>query len=354
MSVTLDDIAKELHVSASTVSRSLRQDPLIHPQTRARVNDMAIKMGYQGKSRRNAQNDTQTKTIGVLLCADSLAETQISLNTVGYLHGIMAEADSNGAIVCLHAVKESDRGHMDENPKLMPKMVSEHRADVIIAQGPQVESDLQLVRQKLPVVCLGRSYPGFESDAVSQDNNGGIRKLVSHLVSLGHRQLAWIGANYKDLLFDARRAGFMEGCYCNGLRQEQQIMLDDLSMYNQKGDTVILAEKGRQKIIEAARNGITGFVCANDRNAAIAVVDTLEAQGFAVPDDVSVTGFDGAEERPTNGKRITSIDPDFMEMGRISVRLALQRLERPSSREVFVAPLGRFIQGQTTSPVQSR
>ncbi|HEX7010940.1 MAG TPA: LacI family DNA-binding transcriptional regulator [Phycisphaeraceae bacterium] len=349
MGVTIEDIARKLNVSASTVSRSLRQDPSINSQTRARVYSMAMKMGYQGRSRRGVRkSDQKAAKIGVLLSAESLEAAKESSATLGYLHGITAEADAARAMVTMHAVKAKDRGRMDQDPELVPLMVRERHCDAIITQGPQVASDLALIGRRLPVISLGRTYPDLQTDAVLHDNIGGIRQLVGRLVKLGHRRLAWVHTGYEDLLYQARLAGFLEGCVSHGLNLEDQRLLRQ-GIFSSHPPFHLL-EEGKARLLKEIKQGVTAFVCVNDREVAQPVVECLEQAGIDVPGQVSVTGFDAHQHPTSGGKIITSIDPDFVEMGRLALRLAVQRAQQPWSRLVRIAPIGRFVEGDTIGP----
>src|SRR5688500_4911636 len=109
--VTIEEIGERLKISTSTVSRALRQDPLIHPETRARVNALAIDLGYQGRSRQGPSRGKKKNSLAVLFSNSSLARVRSGYITTSYLQGLTSEAESAGIPLNLHTVslgRESD------------------------------------------------------------------------------------------------------------------------------------------------------------------------------------------------------------------------------------------------------
>lgn len=92
---------------------------------------------------------------------------------------------------------------------------------------------------------------------------------------------------------------------------------------------------------------MTGFVCGSDGIAA-RIIQVLENAGRRVPDEVNVVGFDAWLE-PTNVGHITSIDPNFVEIGKSAARLALQRMAHPMDGTRIVSVPGNIVVGDTTA-----
>jgi LacI family transcriptional regulator len=346
MEVTLQDIAKEVNVSAQTVSRSLRHDSGISPETRARVSEVARRLGYNsrasrpGRPRRPVERDNKINTLGLLLRHSSLDAAQHDGNLMKMMAGIMSVTDEHGMRLKVHTRQRQDFP-IEDDASLLPSLLDGGVCKALIAHGEQDESELDFLSHRMPVVSMGRIYENLPIDAAVADNARGVDNLVAHLVSLGHRRLAWVGALYSTATFiQERQAGFFQGC------QKQGLGLDQLVFFGPE----IYKEEGIDKdtLLAAAKGGVTGFVCGND-TIALEVITALEATGLQVPDDASVTGFDGwLAQMKMRG--VTSVDPNFLEIGKSAARLALQRMAHLADGPRVVSVRGKIVLGDTTAP----
>ena len=342
--VTLQSIADELELSTATVSRSLRQDRLINPETRARVNEAARRLGYTGRVRRQrrpVERDKSSNVLGLLVRHSSLQAAQYDSNLMKMMAGIMAVSDEHGMHVKVHAHSSKDRMAMAEDPSLIPSMVEEGSCQALIAHGDQDERDLRYLANRMSVVSMGRIYRDLPIDSAIADNVEGGHKLVDHLVDLGHRKLAWVGGYYSATFLDERQTGFMKGCLTRGIALNGQAYFGP-EIYN-KPDI-----QDTEALLAAVRSGVTAFVCGND-GIAQKVIRVLEDAGKRVPREVSVTGFDAAL-RTEDNRPLTSIDPSFFEIGKIAARLALQRVAHPVDKPCIVTVRGEMVIGATTAP----
>ncbi len=359
MPVTLQHIADNLAVSAATVSRSLRNDPLIPARTRDRVQATAVEMGYMGRSRpirqrsskrgENTSQRSETSSrdmLGLLFPAaslDQLVNQKQDLNFVQIMHGVMSEAEHLGKLVTVQAITPHRQAYLRENTAEIPVMVRERACQALIVRGAFHPDDIAFLADQLPVITVGRIYRGAPADAVVPDSVAGVEMLVAHLVELGHRKLAWIGGDhqaYEATFTRERQAGFLTGCLGQGLELDQQRLLGPE-----------LFERGKlispEPLLDAVRQGATAIMCASDALAGH-VIETLEAQEVRVPVDVSVTGFD-AVPVPEGSRQVTSIDPCFAEIGRAAVRLSVQRAKRSDCRPSVLTVRSELFFGDTTS-----
>lgn len=346
MEVTLQDIARELDISQATVSRSLRHDNLINPETRARVNAAAQSMGYKTRTRRSHQaiakpsTDEQTRTLGLLMRHKDLEAMQHDKNLLKMMAGIMAVTDTARILLQLHTMRHDEEHHMTEDTATVPPMAQRGVCQAFIVHGEQDERDLAFLAERAPVVSMGRSYRNLPIDAALGDNVEGVHTLVTHLVGLGHRRLAWVGTGVESSFMLGRQAGFVQGCLQHGLEIKPRDFYDP-NFYKEPG---IHAPDG---LLAALEDGITGFVCGNDY-VAHQLIGALQSAGRVVPDEVSVTGFDNSTNEGVF-PRPTSIDPHFFEIGQIAAQLAIQRMSQPAKQPSVVSVRGELVRGDTTA-----
>lgn len=352
MKVTLHDIARDLDISSATVSRSLRNDALIHPDTRARVHETALRLGYKGVSGRGGapgekQLQTEKNTLGLLLHVQSLAKSsQVDQNLVQMMEGVMSEANKLGFLVNVHAVEPAPDGHEAMCEERMPSLIHDNVCQAVIIRGPHEASDVACIARRLPVVSLGRVYRELDVDAVLSDDIEGVRAIVERLVALGHRRLGWIGGHTATNFFEARQSGFVMGCMSAGLALHKQRFFGPEIFKNR-----FLHEM--HGITDAVRNGATALVCANDAIAR-QVTKALAECDLRVPNDVSVTGFDAGAETTIANLQLTGVDPHFVEMGRSAVRLVALRLAHPTAQPQMMVVRGEVVDGETVGPARNQ
>jgi LacI family transcriptional regulator len=341
MVVNIRDIASNLNVSAATVSRSLRQDPMIHPKTRARVIETAMKMGYQGRARRIDKQNRHQKTLGVIIPGYYENPGHLNINLTRDLQGITAAADGSGVLLQLKGFSLMEENMTGKSPSSWSDLNLD-MCQAVIVTGCSSPAFIASILEHIPLISISWVFPGLSHDAVTPDDVGGVRGLVEEMVQQGHRKMAWVGEWYPAPFFEARQAGFIQGCLAGNLNLgEQEFLGGDL--FENK------FELRPSRILQACVRGVSGFVCANDR-VALEVIGILEANGIRVPEQVSVTGFDAVGQPGVNGKELTTVDPRFIEVGRAALKLALQRLEDPSAPQTKWVISSSIIPGQTLGP----
>ncbi len=345
MGTTIRDIADKLSLSPSTVSRSLQQDDRIHPQTRARVAELAARMGYQGRARRSGgpgKTDTQADVLRLAILLRS-QDSHGGPNAMRFLHGMTAEADRLGATISLHALRSRDVDD-DPAPHDLPPVVQSGECDAAMLEGQHDPRAVNVIAQHVPVISCEWQYADIAHDVVQADDVAGVAMLVDHLHEAGHRQVAWLGERMRCGYSDQRQAGYIEGCLRHDISIDPRLFIGPEGYDDNRRPTT-------DALMAAVRLGATAFVCVNDYRAQM-VIDTLTEAGLSVPNDISVTGFDGVEPTNPAQRRITSIDPNFVEMGRLAVNLAHRRKSQPAAGHIRVSTQPRVVDGQTISKVK--
>lgn len=360
MTVTIQQLADKLQVSASTVSRSLRNDPLIHPSTRARINQAAVAAGYQGRSRRGRPRASESlslaqpgqrpaaggrrATIAVLMGAADMSDAQRRSNFIHMLEGITAECDRLGVLNSLHKIGEVDRPGGDSHTPL-PPIITERICSGAVILGPARPDDVRTISETSPVVSISRTYPDASADAVVADNVKGTAGMVSRLADLGHRKMAFVTNDKRSSFDDERFVGFMSASIALDLDISEVRRLPLGALANPES-TDALAELVR-------REGVTALVGANDF-IAVRLIDALDRLGIRVGAQVSVTGFDNDENAEylfrSSGRTLTTVDPNFVEMGRCAVRMVTQRLEYSAVPPLQMTVPSRLVEGATVAP----
>jgi LacI family transcriptional regulator len=352
MTVTIQDIANELNLSASTVSRSLRNDRVINPQTRAKIQAAAMDMGYQGRIRRKTTRiSSKTLRIVITFSSESYEAARHNSNFLRYIEGIEAEADALNARIIYEAIPYEIRGKLTR--KTLPASIKSGKPDAVLTMWSVPVHDIELISQFAPIISQQWDYDPIPCDVVRPNEEKAIRNIVIDLANLGHRRMMWVSEyNFNHVDQSHRITGFIEAMLKLNLPFDDASLRLSQQLY--EGQTLPYLTDHTQGIAQPQLlkqwidQGVTAFVCVNDR-VAYNVMLHLQQIGIDVPGQVSVTGFD-ATPTPEGMPKLTSVDQLFMEQARTAVRMAQQRKERPTGFPQRVQHLCKLVNGDTTAP----
>ncbi|WP_372860310.1 LacI family DNA-binding transcriptional regulator, partial [Pseudoalteromonas sp.] len=222
------DIAHYAGVSQSTVSRALRNSPLVNDETRKRVHDIAKKLNY--KVDKNASNlrTQQSSTLALLLFEDPTSdESQINPFFLAMLGSITRACAKEGYDLLVSFQSASADWQADYEDS--------HRADGIILLGYGDYIDFQpkfntLLEQNTKFVCWGASVDNRPDLTISCDNYGGGKLAAEHLLAHSRKDCAFIGdASDHSPEFFARFNGFKEALQQNGITLNERKIANAIS-----------------------------------------------------------------------------------------------------------------------------
>ena len=327
MAVSIKDIARLAGVSHSTVSRALRNSPLIPARTAQRIQQIAREKGYSASAVARSLVTRKTETIGVVV-------TSIADPFNGeVMEGIEEAANQNGYSVIL-ATSQAD----PDREMAVVRSFRERRVDGILVASSRVGSLYLpiLGEMEIPIVLLNNQSPGTFAHAVTIDNVDGAFKATNHLIELGHARVAYIGDRF-GLQSDVDR---LKG-YRKALRRAGLPLSQDLVAAGD-GKTAggrAAAAKLLDPAIAAAQRP-TAVFCYNDMSA-LGVMQEAEAAGLRIPEDLSLVGFDdlffAAQLRPP----LTTVRQPKKEIGRCAITqlLSLLRSEEGGSTTLLKGDL---------------
>lgn len=336
-------LARRLRLSRATVSRALANHPALSADTRARVQSMAAELGYTGAPTRSVRKDSDARPLqlGVLIGTPLVASDQITLPQI--LDGIRARARMDRANVDILPFAPEETAPLAGRRRLFGHLRSAGwRGAVLLYPFP--EATVTMLAEKLSVVSVLNECADERIDTIDTDH-GGVRMLVAHLVSLGHRKIGFATWRYPagGLWASRRFAAYAEALFQHGLP------LSPSDVVNVGPAAVAAPAPGDLAAIVAdrVRRGVTAWVCAADHQAYQLVAD-LRLRGLRVPEDVSIAGFDG-QDAPPGLPRMTSLAVPNADIGASAVARLVGRLLQPGSprRAILVTP--RLIFGETTA-----
>lgn len=328
------DIAYLAGVSQPTVSRALRNSPLVNEETRRRVQQIARELNY--KVDKNARNlrSKQTKTIALLLCEDQgTGDSLINPFFLSMLGSITRASANQGYDLLISFQQFSEDWHADYEDA--------NRADGIIFLGygdyvTYVEKLIHLTEAGAHFITWGPVLPGQPGVSIGCDNFNGGYTAAKHLLQLGRKRIAFLGDNSEHSPeFRERYLGYAKAL------EEAGVPLDPALQ--------VAAETSEDSGYKAAlqlqqrRVNFDGIFGASDL-IAIGAMKAIEEAGLQIPRQVSVIGFDDVPMASYTHPPLTTIQQSTRLAGELLVENLL-KLVAGETVESFLLPANLIVRG---------
>ncbi len=302
----MSDVGRLAGVSHQTVSRVINGSPRVRPETRARVLSAMRQLGYRPNPVARALVTGRSQTLGV-----------VSFDTTLYgpastLFGIEQAAHEAGYFIIVASLKALDRSSVADAIERLRR----HGVDGVLVIAPvEAAADALLHAPKdVPLVSV-EAGPADEVPVVAVDQRAGAAAATRHLLELGHKTVWHIAGPTDFLEAQQRLEGWRATLTVAGAEPPPPLT----------GDWSARAgfDLGRRLSGDPA---VTAIFAANDQMA-LGVLRSLHEAGRAIPDEISIVGFDDIPEAPYFTPPLTTVRQDFNELGRRSLQLLLQTIE---------------------------
>lgn len=339
-------IAQRLNLSRATVSRSLANHPAISAETRRLVQEMAAKLGYKQSPGRAARRGkkSRTFTIGVVIGIPR-GENVTMVTYPHILKGIRERAEIERVTVDVSYQPPADIDTEDGQQALMRQIRnSDWRGAILIHPFP--EPAVARIASRISTVSVLESYNEPGIDIIDTDDAPAILDLVLKLSAAGHKRIGFASWTYPvGGHWVARRfSGYVEALFYQGLefRPEWVINVHKNSPRLQPPEVSALVAK------LVKEDKVTAWVCAADHQA-YPLMQDLSARGIRVPEDCSVTGFDGLEP-PAGLRRATSMRVPHEHIGSSALTRLVNRMQHPASPRRKILVEAQLVTGETIAP----
>ncbi|GLY15781.1 LacI family transcriptional regulator [Kineosporia rhizophila] len=313
--VTLADVAARAEVSTALVSIVMRDAPGASPATRERVRKAASDLGYQPDRRARLLRSGRTRLLGVVFSVRHAFHGDL-------VTGLYEAAERAGYELTLSAITPSR-----SEAQAIRGLLAERCDAVIVLSLQGASAQLSELAAQVPVVVLGRPVRESAVDVVRNDDRAGLHLAVDHLVSLGHERIAHVDGGRHPGSAERRR-GYREAMERNGLASQIRVVTGGVS--EAEG-----AEAARALLDEPP----TAVAMFNDRSAT-GLLEVARGAGLAVPEDLSVVGFDDDRLARLGYINLTTIGQDATAMTTLAIERAIDRIEgrEVEQRAVVIAP----------------
>ena len=311
--VTIKDIALQLGLSVSTVSRALKDHPDISIKTRKAVKQLANLLGY--KPNRIALNlkNSKTNTIGLII---PVIDHNFFSSIVS---GIEEVAYENDFYVMMFQSSES---YMRE--VLNTQALATNRVDGVLASFSKETRDFshfkQLIDYEIPLVLFDRVVEGLHADTVVSDDFQGAYTAVSHLIERGCKKIALFTSPRHLNISQKRHDGYEQAL------KDHELIYDSDLVY--ACDTYEDAIKISRSILKKVDRP-DGVFAVNDPTA-LGVMKIAKEIGLNIPNDLKVAGYENSRSSVMCSPELTTVDQFGYELGKKAISILLQRINEKS------------------------
>ncbi|MCV9934034.1 LacI family transcriptional regulator [Flavobacterium sp. LS1R47] len=309
---TLKQIAKELNVSVSTVSKALNDSPEISEQTKIKIKEYAKLKNYKPNVIGLNLKNRKTKTIGVII------PNILNSFFAKVFSGIEKVADKKGynVITCISNESLEKEIHTLE-------MLSNGTIDGFILSVSEEAQKLQeynhfkeIINDGTPIVMFDRIAEGVECDKVVVDDFDSALNSTQHLINLGCKNIALISSVDNLSVGKLRADGYLKALEDNNIPVNENIILRTDS------------EEDMKSKIDAIFDHKIDAIFALDENDSVAALRVSLKKGYRVPEDISIIGFaDGILASRRLSPSLTTISQHGIEIGEVAAKRLISRLE---------------------------
>ena len=329
---TIADVARAAGVSKGLVSFALNDRPGVSSTTRDRILAIARDLGWTPSLRARALSTRRAFALGLVIARDPgiLAADPFFPAMIA---GIETSLGPAGQTLVLSMVP-------DEAAEMASyrRLAADDRVDGVILTDLRVADPRIALMSSLGLaaVTLGRPEGPSPYPAITLDDTAGIRQSVLHLAQLGHQRIAHVGGPEHMLHGRRRRETFVLALHECGLAGDLTVETDFSAASGAAATRHLLSLPHRP----------TAIVYANDPMA-IAGMGVAQRVGMRVPDDLSVTGFDGSDAGEYSNPPLTSVTTHAHEWGRVAAETLMLATTGGDARDVDLCPAALLVREST-------
>jgi len=338
--ITIKDIANELNISASTVSRALKDHPHINATTKRLVVSLAEKLNYTPNSLASSLRSHKTNTIGVIIPEI----VHFFFSTV--IDGIQEVAHDAGYTILFCQSNESYEREVADTKALMT-----HRVDGLLVSFSNETINFdhfkEVLHKSIPIVFFDRIIKEIDASNVIVADYEGARKATIHLIEQGCTRIAHL-AGPKNLNISRERLnGYLDVLKENNIKPEKGLM-QECGGYKEDG------YKSTKKLLRLANPPDAIF--ANNDMVALGAMQAVKEFGLTIPDDMAIIGFSNWQFSEMMEPPLSTISQPGIDIGRLATRLLLDELNSKDEiilHKTEILPTELIIRGSSlkkTSP----
>ncbi|MEX0720978.1 MAG: LacI family DNA-binding transcriptional regulator [Balneolaceae bacterium] len=312
---TIHDIARELEITASTVSRALKDHPRISESTKKSVLAMAEEMNYQPNSIAAALRRGTSNLVGIII---PTADRNFFASVVRGVEDVLKDTSYN-VIIC-----QSDDSLEKEKSNI--KALLEAQVDGIFASYAKETTNFDhyktVIKRGIPLILFDRIQESFDVDAVGVDDYVGAYKATEHLIEQGCKKIVHFAGPDNVSIYRDRKRGYEEALKRNNMLVDEDLILtSDLKL-----------ETGRSLTREIISGGnIPDAIFSASDYSAMGAMEILKKEGYKIPEDVAIVGFSNESFTSLVDPALSTVDQHSKKMGQFTANMFLERMKNKAA-----------------------
>jgi LacI family transcriptional regulator len=315
--ITIYDIAKHLNISATTVSRGLKNHPAINKNTRKKIAEAAQELGYRSNMFASSLRSKRTHAIGVIV---PRLNSSFMSSVLAGMEDVATREHYNLIITQSLEKREKEKinAHTLFNKRVDGLLIS-------LAYDTENISHLQAFFNKgIPVVFFDRTFPHSESTSIIIDNFLAAYEVTKHLLEQGCKRIMHLGGNLLRDVYSERLRGYKKAL------QDFNIPFDDTLHYISNLSEQAGTDAAEHILKMKAANRPDAVFAAND-TAAVHCMMRLKTAGINIPDDIAFAGFNNDPISKVIEPNLTTVNYSGFQVGEVAVMNLINHLKGLSS-----------------------
>lgn len=304
--ITIRDVAREAGVSVATVSRVLNHSAAVTQVTREKVLGIVGQLGYRPNANAQALASQVSDTIGVVV-----------MDVSDPFFGALVKAvDTVAQRMQKHVLINNSYHQADKERHAIEVLIRQRCGALIVHAKALADDELASLMDQVPgMVLINRVVPGYAHRCVCLDNVSGALMAMRMLQQQGHRRIGYLGSSHTIEDTDQRRAGWRQAL-AEQATQPAESWIASAEPDMQGGEAAMVELLGRNLHLSA--------VFAYNDSMAAGALTALKDNGIAVPQQLSVIGFDDIPISRYTDPQLTTVRYPIVSMAKLATELALK------------------------------
>jgi LacI family transcriptional regulator len=314
--ITIYDIAKHLNISATTVSRGLKDHPAINKNTRKKIVEAAKHLGYRSNTFASSLRSKKTHTIGVIVPRLN------SYFMSSVLAGMEDAASKEGYnLIISQSLENSDKEVANAltmfNKRVDGLLVS------LAYDTENIDHFSAFFKKNIPVVFFDRIYSHNDSTSIVIDNFQAAYEVTKHLIDQGCRRIMHLGGNLLRNVYTERLRGYKQALADHKIVPDEKLIC--ISKLNEESGS-----EAARIILKMGKKRPDAVFAANDTAAVYCMIKIKEA-GVRIPEDIAFAGFNNDPVSKIIEPNLTTVNYSGYDMGEAAVSSLINHLNGISS-----------------------
>lgn len=320
----MKDIADRLGVSNVTVSKALNDKEGVSEELRTKIKKTANEMGYRYNTAAKSIRKGYNYNIGVVVAEKFTNDVQSFY--FKFYHHISKILENYQYFGMLHILT-----YAEERELMLPKMYNEMKVDGLIILGQISKAYIEILKEvDVPVVFLDFYDEHGEFDCVISDNFYSAYEITNYLINKGHTKIAFVGNIYATSSIQDRFLGYYKSLLEHGMQLDKEYIISDRD------------NDGKLIDLSIPKNLPTAFVCNCDR-VAYNLAKKLNEQGYRIPEDCSIVGFDNDIFSTLSDLKLTTVEVNMKEMAETAIKIIMSKVQDSNKKYGRVSIKGKII-----------